>query len=26
VRARVYHSRDHVVYPEGIWVAEADQL
>ena len=26
VRARVYHSRDHVIYPEGIWVAEADEL
>lgn len=26
VRARVYHSRDRVVYPSGIWVAEADDI
>ena len=26
VRARIYHSRDRVVYPMGIWVAEADDI
>lgn len=26
VRARIYHSRDRVEYPNGIWVAEADEV
>lgn len=26
VRARVYHSKDQVSYPPGIWVAEADEV
>ena len=26
VRARIYHSRDQVTYPSGIWVAEADEI
>lgn len=26
VRARVYHSKDRVNYPSGIWVAEADDV
>jgi hypothetical protein len=26
VRARVYHSRDKVEYPNGIWVAESDDI
>ena len=26
VRARVYHSKDKVDYPQGIWVAEADDV
>lgn len=26
VRARVYHSKEHVQFPDGIWVAEADDI
>jgi len=26
VRARVYHSKNQVAYPHGIWVAEADEV
>lgn len=26
IRARVYHSKDRVNYPSGIWVAEADDI
>lgn len=26
VRARVYHSKDRVSYPDGIWIAEADDI
>jgi len=26
VRARIYHSKDQVAYPSGIWVAEADDI
>jgi hypothetical protein len=26
IRARVYHSRDKVDYPNGIWVAESDEI
>ena len=26
VRARVYHSKDQIAYPNGIWVAEADDI
>jgi hypothetical protein len=26
VRTRVYHSRDTVDYPDGLWVAEADEI
>ena len=26
VRARVYHSRDRINFPTGIWVAEADDI
>ena len=26
VRARVYHSKDEVSYPTGVWLAEADEI